>query len=441
MRKIICYIFGLFLSMACHFSSPPLITVFIEGAEGGETVILELGQHRYSLKTDSLGYVWTAGKEVTEPLLGELTYGRYRLPLYVEPAKTFEVYLHVVGKEPGAEFSGVGALKNEILNGKYEPFWEESNFLLPGRDFIAGIEEWGREYHRVLDSLQLDAGFAESVRRKANCRILEFLERYVSVSNAETEEVREYSVRFVKQYEADFRECCPLLYRWVKSSVGRENGLKEEERLEKRLQWADTVFRNTVLKEYLIDRFMTEYIELGQGRDSYEELSRIYRERVQDKERREQFGVLVREWRKLETGRLLPDFRGVTVDSTDISLEDFTGKYVYLVIWSVDCKNSVRAVAGLKDLNFLFKKKNISFVGVCCGPDRAEWQEFIRERELEGIQLYLAPDVPFLKACKVTELPRFIFINPAGKIIEAYAGASWKNRTVEELKTGMGEND
>lgn len=78
-------------------------------------------------------------------------------------------------------------------------------------------------------------------------------------------------------------------------------------------------------------------------------------------------------------------------------------------------------IPALKELEEEYKDKNIAFVSI--STDKEEkydtWKTMIKEREMSGIQLYAGEDILFMQAYQISSIPRFIFIDPKGNIVNA----------------------
>ena len=120
------------------------------------------------------------------------------------------------------------------------------------------------------------------------------------------------------------------------------------------------------------------------------------------------------------------------------SLSDLKGKYIYVDIWATWCGPCKREIPYLKKLEESYKDKNITFVSISIDNGRgyradtkeeafklskAGWKKMVEEKELTGVQLFSdkAWQSDFIKAYKIKGIPRFILIDPDGKVVNADA--------------------
>jgi thiol-disulfide isomerase/thioredoxin len=106
-------------------------------------------------------------------------------------------------------------------------------------------------------------------------------------------------------------------------------------------------------------------------------------------------------------------------------LEDLKGKYVYIDVWATWCGPCRGEIPFLKKIEEKYHDKNISFVSISIDAqkDLEKWKALIKDKELGGVQLFADNDwnSKFVKDYGITGIPRFILIDPNGKIVNADA--------------------
>jgi len=107
------------------------------------------------------------------------------------------------------------------------------------------------------------------------------------------------------------------------------------------------------------------------------------------------------------------------------SLSDLKGKYVYIDVWATWCGPCVREIPALKALEQKFHDKNIEFVSISIDVEKNynKWKNMITARDLRGVQLLADKgwQSSFVKDYGIKGIPRFILLDPEGKIINANA--------------------
>ncbi len=126
---------------------------------------------------------------------------------------------------------------------------------------------------------------------------------------------------------------------------------------------------------------------------------------------------------KLAKGMEAPAFENFeNINGKTSSLSDFKGKYVYIDCWATWCRPCREEIPHFKKLVEKYKGKNIAFIGISVGDANKEsWKTMVTKKEMIGVQLFSARNKAFSDAYKITGIPRFILIDPQGKIINAVA--------------------
>ncbi|MCX4290861.1 MAG: hypothetical protein OSJ36_03615 [Odoribacter sp.] len=257
MLRIVFFIWCGLLLGACRSEMHPEIYVRIAGAKKDIPTTLCIGGREFSITLDSVGsavFVLPALPGLSE---GELRHGVYRLPLLIEPDRGFEVYMSLLPDDFGAEFTGAGALKNEIWNGKYFRSFTDSLYGLEEEAFLAFTKESREADRRMLDSLGKNESFTALMEKKAGLSVLERLVRYPERHAGMTgkpdflpsESYRSYVEEYFKEQEMASKQETyrQLLTEWTDMCIARKlpGGDSFREFLI-RIGYADTSFQQPV---------------------------------------------------------------------------------------------------------------------------------------------------------------------------------------------------
>lgn len=122
-------------------------------------------------------------------------------------------------------------------------------------------------------------------------------------------------------------------------------------------------------------------------------------------------------WQKGDTS---PEFKNLmNYKGGTTSLSDLKGNYVYIDLWATWCPPCKAEIPFLKKLEKQYHHKNIKFVSISIDNpnDEKKWRNFVKDKNLGGIQLFANNDLSFLEAYEVMGIPKFILIDTEGKII------------------------
>ncbi len=141
--------------------------------------------------------------------------------------------------------------------------------------------------------------------------------------------------------------------------------------------------------------------------------------------------------KELNSGDTSPGFSYENVDGKTISLNDLKGKYVYIDVWATWCAPCIKQVPYFKQLEERYAAKNIVFVSISVDKQevKSTWKQLVIDKQLGGIQLFADKsfDSEFMDAYAVNSIPRFILIDPEGKIVNPEAPIPSFNKTITML--------
>ncbi len=175
-------------------------------------------------------------------------------------------------------------------------------------------------------------------------------------------------------------------------------------------------FDNEKVRESLIHHLAFTYVE-GNGTDNIADLQNIYYTYVASPYLNALFKQACAKWDKAAVGKPSPDFKGVDVNGKQMSLKDFRGKYVYIDMWATWCGPCQKELPFLKKLEEKYTGRNITFVGLSIDADKAKWEARVKSGELCGTQLYIGRGSKFQADYRISGIPRFILLDPNGRII------------------------
>jgi len=130
-------------------------------------------------------------------------------------------------------------------------------------------------------------------------------------------------------------------------------------------------------------------------------------------------------YKRMEENAVAPDFNYMNIDGQSVTLKELRGKYVYIDIWATWCAPCRAEVPFLKQLEQAYEGKNIYFVSISIDKiaNKDKWMSYVKEHHLSGMQLIADKDFnsDFVMKFNVNSIPRFILIDPSGRIISGDA--------------------
>lgn len=131
-------------------------------------------------------------------------------------------------------------------------------------------------------------------------------------------------------------------------------------------------------------------------------------------------------------GKPSPKFENyIDIKGGQKSLDSFKGKYVYIDVWATWCGPCIQQIPYLQALEKEYENNNIEFVSISTDEARRsggsweaaekKWRDFVKNKNMSGVQLWSGQDYSFQQAYEINGIPRFILIDPEGKIVDANA--------------------
>lgn len=183
---------------------------------------------------------------------------------------------------------------------------------------------------------------------------------------------------------------------------------------------------NALPKGYIRDELIHSDIWYLLGPDAYmDDVYNFYKNEVTNPEYMKEVELQYKDFLPLKKGNVSPSFNYENIKGGKTSLADLKGKYVYIDVWATWCGPCKFEIPFLKDKEKKYHGKNIEFVSISVDSKRDydKWKKMVKDQSLGGVQLFAdnAWRSEFVQAYKIKGIPRFILVDPAGKIVTASA--------------------
>jgi thiol-disulfide isomerase/thioredoxin len=96
---------------------------------------------------------------------------------------------------------------------------------------------------------------------------------------------------------------------------------------------------------------------------------------------------------------------------------------VYVDVWATWCSPCIKEIPNVEKLMEEYKGKDIVFMGVSidAAKDKTKWKNFVKEKQLKGIQMYAGKEHEFTKVYQISSIPRFMLFDKKGNIVSTDA--------------------
>ena len=192
-----------------------------------------------------------------------------------------------------------------------------------------------------------------------------------------------------------------------------------------KLHMLDEVLKDGYVYEYSIHENIDFILNTSKDTALIEQGYRAYMSRAKNSAFRSSIATAYKNYKSLAKNAPAPNFIYRDINGRSVSLKQLKGKYVYIDVWATWCGPCKMQIPYLSKLEEEYKEKNIHFVSLSVDKqkDKAAWEKYVRTNQLKGFQLMADKDFQseFVKKFNITYIPRFILIDPAGKIVDANA--------------------
>jgi thiol-disulfide isomerase/thioredoxin len=192
------------------------------------------------------------------------------------------------------------------------------------------------------------------------------------------------------------------------------------------------------VKEYLIALNVNHWLNTTGITPSVDSILTSFKNTYSDSKHLPALQKSYDDWLTITPGKMAPDIAGTTIDGMPVSLRDLSGKVVYIDVWATWCKPCREEIPHAKRLQKKFAgNSNIVFLNVSVDADLRAWIKMIEgDKEWEGIHINQTQEQrqALWKSYKMYEVPTYIIIDRAGKIVSVQAKKPSDPELQDELK-------
>jgi thiol-disulfide isomerase/thioredoxin len=196
---------------------------------------------------------------------------------------------------------------------------------------------------------------------------------------------------------------------------------------------------NEYIKNYMISGFALSNIKKVKDIDSYYIDFKSYYTGKDENLKSQMFDSYTR-LNKLSKDSSSPEFVDYMNYKGGVnSLKDYRGKYVYIDFWATWCGSCFGEMSYMKEIEKEYQDKNIIFISISIDDNITSWKRVIKKKEMEGIQLLAKKEENgFVEQFAVYGIPRYVFIDPKGTIINYEAPRPSNKEELKKLFSSVG---
>lgn len=118
-----------------------------------------------------------------------------------------------------------------------------------------------------------------------------------------------------------------------------------------------------------------------------------------------------------QKGSVFSDLAFLDNKGKTVNLSKFRGKYVVIDLWATWCApcKEIRPVFETRNNQYRYYN-NIQFISVSLDQDQSKWKNYLKTKPSNVPQFWLNNAENFMRTYKIQSIPRFMIIDPEGKI-------------------------
>ena len=441
--RIMVLVLGLCMSIfvQCKKSDKVIVKLSVKG-ETTERTLLAIGKESNQLVFDEQGNAVYTFENISFPKFARFHYGTKELRrLYLEPGKEINISI----ENNKIVFGGENSKINEYLNTRKIKRFSSTKDTSP-EELFSGVESSIADNIKNLNSWGLDKNFVKFEKENIRYIALQEINSYSRARyNSKLYKDYQFSESFFKKLESYLSNDAYLMNIVVYRSFIRNalqtlvtgNNYKDVNYLDITFgvcDYAATNFTNPKLVEHVIHRYGMHHVG-ALGTYGTEKIVSLYKSNVKDPDHKKEFWDLYNKMSKISKGEKSVPFNYKDINGKAVKLEDLKGKYIYIDLWATWCTPCVAEIPYLQKLEKEFHGKNIYFVSISSDQNTEKWEKKVRKDNLGGIQLIMGEDKSFKKAYQISGIPRFILLDPDGRIVEANCTRPSNPKTRELLSS------
>ncbi|MCK0131636.1 TlpA family protein disulfide reductase [Flavobacteriaceae bacterium F08102] len=179
---------------------------------------------------------------------------------------------------------------------------------------------------------------------------------------------------------------------------------------------------NAYIKEYLNYTLTSKFIKGAKDENTINDVYAKFMANATNSQFKKEVKGLYDNYKAMAPNSPAPHFSYQDVNGKTVSLTDLRGKYVYIDVWATWCGPCKAEIPFLKKVEKKFHGKDIHFVSLSVDKmkDKQKWSTYVKENNLKGVQVMADKDFSsdFVKKFNINAIPRFILIDPKGRIVD-----------------------
>lgn len=418
MRYFIGILFIVLLASCVHNKSVQISGRIETGKTRDSVISLEVNGQYYEFKLDNRYFF--SDKIQLERGAYATVFQPYYISLYLAPGEDIEI--NFVRNSSVPQFKGTLSAINNYLKeqGRSLSYPTYTDFQLGEKEFVQRMQDMLNMNILLLEAKNLGEDFTNQERERIRYLIAVQAIRYPSLRDAsDSVEYKPGTIfnDFIASFDVNNESLLtfPFYKQFLMNYFYNYKGKGMSAR--RLVNYILNNVTNTKVRDYLLSEVVYAYLSQNGLRDSDYLLSVCWNE-VSDTSKLVKVRELVDRWRRLSAGVTAPNAFLADSVGKEIQLKDLRDKYLYICVWIPDFggMGGDKEQAAWNELAKEYEGKNIRFLTFC--PDSTMFSQI---KNIAGEHFLLKNASGFYDSYMINTLPRYVLINPDGRITEADA--------------------
>lgn len=396
--------------------------------ENGDSIVsIWVGDSIYSFPLDENDF-FTGKIPMKKSGYGTLLHNS--LNLYLSPGEDLEVYVDNFNFSSSLYFRGsLGGVNNYLKEQEVAVFFDRDDYKLEERPFVEKMQQLIDEKIKLLEAKNFDPSFTDLERERIRYSIAERVSCYPSFRRNAGDEYyvpgkvfTDFLSSFSLNNEALFgtKDYRSFLLNYVYLQGSRGTGGNYSDGV---VDYIVSTVTNPTIKDFLLTEIVYRFIWENNGLEGADHLLEVFRRECTDKNKVDYINEIVEHWARLLPGQPAPDFTLKDVHGKYVTLSEYRGDYVYIMVWATWCVPCKSEFYYLDLLQKEYKDEKIKFMTISIDePEMAQyWYDFLVSKRYSGIHLMIDSDSKFNEDYMIISVPRFILIGTEGEIVDSNA--------------------
>lgn len=355
------------------------------------------------------------------------------LNLYLSPGEDLEVYVNALNFSGSLYFRGsLGGINSYLKEQEVAVFFDKDYYALSEADFVERMKELIDEKTKLLEAKNFDESFTRLEKERIRYSVAERVSFYPLYRKSMhpdevyhpgpvfTEFLSSFSLNNEDLFGAQDYRSFLLNYVYLQGSRGNGTGEGYSDGI---ADYILSTITNPAIKDFLLTEIVYRHIWENNGLNGADYLLAVFRRECSDKSKVAYMEEMIGHWEKITQGKEAPAFTVRDQNGGLLHLTDFRGTYLYITVWATWCVPCKGELPYLDLLQKEYYGKNIKFLTIAIDEESNEknWRNFLQQNPHAGIHSFVNAENDFNKDYMIISVPRFILIDPDGKIVNSNA--------------------